>query len=140
LWSSRLEISDEALRAIVQDSSVETYVLSDGDGQIGLVELDFRQPDACELVFLGLIKGAIGKGRGRYLMEQALAIVWSHPIRRFWLHTCHLDHPKALEFYQSFGFRPFAFWVEVFDDPRISGVLPRAVAPHVPILDTAETR
>ncbi len=135
LWSSRLAISDEALRAITQDPLVEIYVLSNGEEQIGLFELDFRQPDVCELVFLGLIKEAIGKGGGRYLMEQALAIAWSHPIKRFWLHTCHLDHPKALAFYQRFGLRPYAFWVEILDDPRIAGVLPRTAAPHVPILD-----
>jgi GNAT superfamily N-acetyltransferase len=136
LWSSRLAIPDEALRAIVQDPLVEIYVLSDGDDQIGLLELDFRQPDECELVFLGLVKGAMGRGRGRYLMEQALAIAWwSHTIRRFWLHTCHLDHPNALAFYRGFGLRPYAFWVEIFDDPRITGELPRTVAPHIPVLD-----
>jgi GNAT superfamily N-acetyltransferase len=86
-------------------------------------------------VFLGVVKEAVGKGRGRYLLEQALAIAWAHPIHRFWLHTCHLDHPSALAFYQRFGLRPCAFWVEVFDDPRITGELPRTVAPHVPLLD-----
>ncbi len=135
LWFSRLVLSDDELRGVLRDPGVETYVLSNGDGMIGLVELDFREPAECELVFLGLIKQALGKGAGRFLMDRALSIAWSHPIKRFWLHTCHLDHPKALAFYQRFGLRPYAFWVEVFDDPRIAGVLPRTVAPHVPIFD-----
>jgi GNAT superfamily N-acetyltransferase len=135
LWSSRLAISDEAVCAILQNSQVEIYALSDGESRIGLLELDFRQPDACEIVFLGLVKEAVGLGRGQYLMQQALAIAWSHPINRLWLHTCHLDHPMALAFYQGFGLRATAFWVEVFDDPRITGVLPRTVAPHIPLLD-----
>jgi GNAT superfamily N-acetyltransferase len=135
LWFSRLALSDQELRALLHDPAIETYVLSDGEGQIGLVELDFRQAAECELVFLGVIKRAIGRGAGGHLMDRALAIAWSHPIKRFWLHTCHLDHPNALTFYQRFGLRPYAHWVEVFDDPRIIGVLPRTVASHVPILD-----
>lgn len=135
LWSSRIAISDETLREILENPAVETYILSDGAEQVGLIELDFREAGSCELVFLGVVKEAVGKGRGGYLLEQALAIAWSHPILRFWLHTCHLDHPSALAFYQRFGLRPCAFWVEVFDDPRITGELPRTVAPHVPLLD-----
>lgn len=135
LWSSRLSITDEALRAIVQNPLVEIYVLSDGDDPIGMLELDFREPDECELVFLGVIKRAIGMAAGRYLMVRALDIAWSHPIARFWLHTCHIDHPGALTFYQRFGFRPYAFWVEIFDDPRLTGDVARTAAPHVPVLD-----
>jgi GNAT superfamily N-acetyltransferase len=134
LWFSRLALSDQDLRDLLRDPAIETYVLSDEGGEVGLVELDFRQPDECELVFLGVIKRAIGLGAGRFLMNRALAIAWGHPIKRFWLHTCHLDHPGALAFYQRFGLRPYAYWVEVFDDPRIIGGLPRSVAPHVPIL------
>jgi GNAT superfamily N-acetyltransferase len=135
LWFARLEMCDEKLRALLVDPAIETYVLSDAEGEIGLIELDFREPEECELVFLGVIKRAIGSGAGGFLMDRALAIAWSHPIKRFWLHTCHLDHPNALAFYQRFGLRPYAHWIEVFDDPRILGVLPRTVAPHVPILD-----
>jgi GNAT superfamily N-acetyltransferase len=138
LWSSRLAKSDDALRAVTHDPSVEIYVLSDGADEIGLLELDFREPGACEVIFLGVIKEAIGKGAGRFLIENAISIAWSRPIRRFWLHTCHLDHPDALAFYQSFGFKPCALWVEVFDDPRLTGVLPRTVAPHVPLLERDE--
>ncbi len=138
LWSSRLMRSDDELCAVHHDPAIETYVLSDDDGEIGLIELDFRQPEECELVFLGVVKRAMGRGAGGFLMDRALAIAWSHPIKRFWLHTCHLDHPDALAFYQRFGLRPYAHWVEVFDDPRVTGVLPRTVAQHVPILDGEE--
>jgi GNAT superfamily N-acetyltransferase len=135
LWFARLEVSDAELRAVIGDPNVESYVLSDQEGEIGFVELDFREPGECELVFLGVVRRAIGSGAGSFLMDRALAIAWAHPIRRFWLHTCHFDHPKAPAFYQRFGMQPYAFWVEVFDDPRITGMLPRTVAPHIPILD-----
>ncbi len=32
-------------------------------------------------------------------MNRALEIAWARPIRRFWVHTCTLDHPGALPLY-----------------------------------------
>ncbi|MBB3560293.1 GNAT superfamily N-acetyltransferase [Rhizobium sp. BK512] len=135
LWVSRLVMTDEALKAIIGDPLVEIYVLLSDGRQVGMLELDFRQPGQCELVFFGLGKSAIGTGAGRYLMNHALSIAWAHPIERLWVHTCHFDHPNALPFYQRSGFKPYAFMIEVADDPRLTGVLPRSAAPHVPILE-----
>ncbi|MEK1923821.1 MAG: GNAT family N-acetyltransferase [Rhizobium giardinii] len=135
MWVSRLEMGDDSLRAILSDPAVEVYALTDGERQIGLLELDFRVPGECELVFFGLAREAIGKGVGRCLMNEAIAKAWARPIDRFWLHTCHFDHPAALAFYQRSGFAPYALMVEVHDDPRLTGVLPRTAAPHVPLLD-----
>lgn len=135
MWVSRLIMTDDRLTAIINDPLVEIYVLL-ADGQpAGMLELDFRQPGQCELVFFGVAKSSIGTGAGRYLMGKASSIAWARPIERFWVHTCHFDHPNALPFYQRSGFRPYAFMVEVTDDPRLTGVLPRTAAPHIPILD-----
>ena len=68
-------------------------------------------------------------------MNRAIERAWSQPIRRFWVHTCTLDSPGAIGFYQRSGFRPYAIEVEVADDPRLSGHLPRTAAPHVPIIE-----
>jgi hypothetical protein len=68
-------------------------------------------------------------------MNRALETAWSHPIKRLWLHTCTLDHPSALAFYQRSGFRPFRRQVEVVNDPRLDGTVPREVARHVPIIE-----
>jgi hypothetical protein len=65
-------------------------------------------------------------------MDQAVARAWAKPIRRFWVHTCSFDHPGALDFYRRSGFRAYAFAVEVADDPRLTGHLPRHAAPQVP--------
>ena len=53
---------------------------------------------------------------------------------RSWLHTCTLDHPQALTFYQRSGFTPYRREVEVADDPRLIGKAPRHAAAHVPII------
>jgi len=135
MWVSRLEMDDDAVRAILSDPSVEVYALQEEARHIGLLELDFRAPGECELVFFGLVRDAIGKGAGRFLMNNAIAKAWTRPIDRFWLHTCNFDHPDAFAFYQRSGFRPYALMVEVHDDPRLTGLLPKTAAPHVPLLD-----
>jgi GNAT superfamily N-acetyltransferase len=138
MWVSRLVMSDEALNSVLRDPAVDIYVLCDGDRPIGLLELDFRQEGECELGYFGLVKYAIGKGAGRFLMSHAIAKAWSKPIRRFWVHTCHFDSPAALPFYQRSGFTPYQFMVEVIDDPRLDGVLPRTASPHIPLIEPSD--
>ena len=140
LWYSRLVMSDADLRAILESPAVEVYILRRDGETIGLLELDFRQEGQCELAFFGLVTDAIGKGAGRFLMDQAIAKAWAKPIQRFWVHTCTFDHPSAVDFYQRSGFRPYAFAVEVQSDPRLTGHLPRTVAPRVPVLDSQAER
>jgi GNAT superfamily N-acetyltransferase len=134
LWTSRLKLSPAALLDIIRNPLVEVYALQvDGKNQ-GLLELDFREPAACELAFLGVTPSEIGSGVGRLLMTTAIERAFAHPIRRFWVHTCTLDHPAALAFYERSGFVPYQRQVEVFDDPRMIGILPPSAAPNVPRL------
>jgi GNAT superfamily N-acetyltransferase len=135
LWFSRLAMSDDRLAAIIHDPEVEVHVLKSGDAEAGLLELDFRIGDECELSFFGLTRPSIGTGTGRFLMNRALALAWSRPIARLWVHTCTFDHPGALAFYVRSGFRPFRLQIEIADDPRLTGLAPRAAAPHVPLID-----
>jgi GNAT superfamily N-acetyltransferase len=134
LWFSRLGTSDDALEALLSDPRVEVCALRRGARAVGILELDFRQPDACELVYFGLVPDLVGRGVGRALMNEAIRRAWSRPIARFWVHTCTLDHPGAVDFYRRSGFTPYAFHVEVAPDPRLTGGLPRTHAPHVPLL------
>lgn len=135
MWVSRLFIPDEKLSSILANPLVEVFVLQkDGDG-IGLLELDFRAAGECELVFFGLAPEAIGSGLGGALMDQALVRAWARPIRRLWVHTCTFDHPAALPFYIRSGFKPYAIQVDVHPDPRLTGHLPRHVAPHIALIE-----
>jgi len=134
LWFSRLTLGDEALRIILDDPRVEILALRRDGADLGLLELDFRQPDTCELAFLGLVPEALGQGLGRTLIHAAIERAWSRPIRRFWLHTCTFDHPGAIGFYRRSGFTPCAVEVEIAPDPRLTGILRRTCAPHVPLL------
>lgn len=137
LWFSRLLLEEEALASILHDPGVEVFLPVRDREPIGLLELDFRSPGQCELAFFGLVPEAVGSGAGRWLMSRALERAWRPGIERVWVHTCHLDHPEALGFYIRSGFRPYKLAIEVFDDPRLSGVLARDAAPRVPIVPAA---
>jgi GNAT superfamily N-acetyltransferase len=134
LWLSRLAMPDEELRKILSDERVEVFELQNAAEPVGLLELDFRQAGECELAFFGLARGEIGKGLGRALMDAATEMAWAKPIKRFWVHTCTLDHPGALAFYLRSGFKPYGFKVEVQRDPRLTGLLPADAAPHIPLI------
>ena len=140
LWFSRLVMSDEALIAATHDPNLEVYAVRDPRGiEVGLLELDFRDEGVCELAYFGLVPELTGQGFGRWLMAHALSLGWRPGIERLWVHTCTLDHPRALGFYRASGFRPFGRAVETFADPRVAGLLPRTVAPHVPLIEFPES-
>lgn len=134
LWSARIAMSDAALRGFLTDPRVEAYVLTTPDGDEGVLELDFRVDGECEISLFGVARPLIETGAGRWLMNHAIEIAWSRPIERLWLHTCTLDHPNALAFYQRSGFRTFKREVEIYDDPRVLGLTRKDAAPGVPIL------
>lgn len=135
IWWSRLVLDDAALEAIIHDPAVQLYAVTDRAGvEVGMLELDFREPGQCEIVFFGLVVKATGKGFGKWLMRRALQLAWAPGVERVWVHTCTLDDPAALPFYMRRGFVPYARFVEVFPDPRLSGLLPPDSAPHAPVL------
>ena len=137
LWFSRLILDDAQLAAIVQDPAVELFaVVDESGGEVGLLELDFREPGQCELAFIGLLPGLSGKGHGRWLLAEAVGRAWRDGVTRVHVHTCSLDHPAALVAYRRAGFTPYKRAVERFPDPRLLGILPRDCAPQIPLLGT----
>jgi GNAT superfamily N-acetyltransferase len=126
LWWSRLVLDDDALAAIIHDPAVELYAVTDrARVEIGMLELDFRQPGACEIAFFGFVPKATGNGFGKWLMRRALQRAWlGKGVERVWVHTCTLDDARATAFYQAQGFTSAARFVEVFRDPRSIGLLP----------------
>jgi ribosomal protein S18 acetylase RimI-like enzyme len=135
LWFSRLLMSDEKLTDILLNPNTDAFTLLRGTTVIGILELSFRDMPDCELSFFGLVPNEIGQGVGRALIDEAIRRAFQKPIQRFWLSTCTLDHPKALSFYRKAGFEPYARFVEVHDDPRLQGQLPKNAAGQIPILE-----
>ena len=97
LWFSRLIMDDAALTAIIGDPAVELYSVLDENGRdVGMLELDFREPGQCELAFVGLVPELSGQGHGRWLLAEAIRRAWRDGVTRVHVHTCSLDHPAAL--------------------------------------------
>ena len=137
LWFSRLVMDDAKLAAIIQDAAVDLHAVVDETGRdVGMLELDYREPGQCELAFIGLVPGLAGKGHGRWLLAEAVRRAWREGIPRVHVHTCSLDHPAALAAYRRAGFTPYKRAIERFPDPRLLGILPRECAPQVPLLGT----
>ena len=59
------------------------------------------------MVQFGLMAEFIGQGLGTWFLQRTIDMVWSYQPRRFWLHTCSLDHPAALTLYEKAGFVQF---------------------------------
>ena len=106
-WLSRRKMSAEALGALLGDPRNELHVLHVDGTPGGFAELDRRQPDDIELVQFGLLPEFIGQGLGKWFLQWTVDRAWSYGPKRFWLHTCTLDHPAALPNYTKAGFTTF---------------------------------
>jgi GNAT superfamily N-acetyltransferase len=104
-WTVRRGLSDAELAAILNDQRVEVNILWVGGVPAGYAELDRRAPPDIELAYFGLTPEFIGQGLGAYLLDWTIHHAWRSRPRRLWLHTCDLDHPRALDVYQRLGFR-----------------------------------
>ncbi len=134
LWFSRLRLSDAELLETICHPRVQVFALRVGGEDLGLLELDFRVPGACELAFLGVARELIGQGAGRFMMNAAIERAWAEGIERFHVHTCTLDSPQALPFYMRSGFTPVRQQVEIAPDPRLDGLIRADAAPQIPVL------
>lgn len=135
LWFSRLLMNDQQLVSVIHHPNVSVYALSDGERDIGLLELDWRQAPDCEIVFFGLVPQAISQGAGAWMMGETQRIAFDvEGATRLWLHTCTLDHPQALPFYLRQGFRAFRREIEIAPDPRLTGDMRADAAAFHPII------
>ena len=134
MWFSRLVMAREALAGILDDSAVAAFAVTRDGEDRGLLELDFREEGVCEIAFFGLYEEETGTAAGRWLMNRALERAWRPGVARVFVHTCTFDHPRAVDFYRRSGFQVEKIAVEVTDDPRLTGGMPREAAAHVPLI------
>lgn len=134
MWFSRLGMDDADLSAVLHHDDVHIYAVQLDGKDEGMLELDFRIADECEIGYFGLTSAMVGTGAGRWLMEHALTKAWAAPIKRLHVHTCTLDSPQALPFYMRSGFEAYRRQVEIADDPRKVGVLPADSSPQLPVI------
>jgi GNAT superfamily N-acetyltransferase len=124
-WVARRLLPDGELQQILADPAVELNVLWLAGVPAGYAELDRRQPGEVELAYFGLLPEFIGRGLGRWLLDWTVHHAWRARPRRLWVHTCDLDHPRALAVYRNAGFR-------VYDERIERQELPEGVASPAP--------
>jgi GNAT superfamily N-acetyltransferase len=103
-WLSRARLSDPELAAVLANPLNEVQVVYADGTPAGFAELDRRVAGEIELVQFGLMPEFIGQGLGKWFLQWTVDRAWSYQPRRFWLHTCTLDHKAALPNYLKAGF------------------------------------
>ena len=118
-WVNRRMLTDRQLSAIIHHPATEIFTLKNRDRAIGFVELNFKLFPQVEIVFVGLIEGAIGRGLGSRMLERVIDYIYTRAPSRIIIQTCTLDHPSALPLYQRRGFTPVGRkQVTIIDDER----------------------
>ncbi len=108
-WNDRLSWTWSRWMEWLAHSHVETWVAYRSGTPAGYFELEAQEGGSVEIVSFGLLPAFIGQGLGGYLLTQAVdrALAMRPGVTRVWLHTCTLDHPRAMAGYQARGFAIF---------------------------------
>ena len=105
-WVDRLRMTDEELAATLHDQRNAISVLYVNGAPAGFYEYFREDEDTIELTHFGLMEHALGLGIGKWFLLQALYALWVLNPTRVVTTTNTLDHPRALQLYQMFGFSP----------------------------------
>lgn len=103
-WYNRLMMPASELQELLDDKNTEVYVLYFQGVPAGFVEFDVTGKTSTEILYFGLNCEYTGRKLGMPFLQWCIDKAWQRPIDRLWLHTCNLDHPAALKFYQKAGF------------------------------------
>lgn len=83
------------------------YTLFENGWPQGFFLLEEAEAGVIDLAYFGLVREAVGKGLGSWLLRTAILTAWDRPgTRKMTVNTCTLDHPRALQTYQKHGFLP----------------------------------
>lgn len=112
-WVDKLKDSEMQWQAHVEREELRTWVAYYRGTIAGYFELEIADKGDVEILYFGLAPQFIGQGFGGYLLSTAIKHAWQlcHA-KRVWLHTCSLDHPRALANYQACGFRLYRQEIE----------------------------
>lgn len=121
-WHKRMRMTDADLSAILSDTRNSVTVLYLNGAPAGFFELLRETPEQTELSYFGLFEEAIGFGIGKWFLLQALYAAWQENPSKVTVTTNNLDHPRALQLYQTMGFAPvstFEAWVDPLTDDEL---------------------
>ncbi|WP_426125358.1 GNAT family N-acetyltransferase [Pararhizobium sp. PWRC1-1] len=105
-WVDRLRMSDADLAGALHDKRNAVTVLYVNGAPAGFFELLQVDEDTVELSHFGMFEHALGLGLGKWFLLQTLYAAWNLNPKTVRVATNTLDHPRALQLYQRFGFSP----------------------------------
>lgn len=105
-WVERLRMDDATLAGTLHDKRNSVTVLYVDGAPAGFFELRQVDGDTVELSHFGLFERALGLGIGKWFLLQTLYAAWASGPKRVTVATSSLDHPRAFQLYQMFGFSP----------------------------------
>ena len=116
-WTGRKLLSENEIDAILESPRVEILLLRVDEEVAGFVEFDLRDSkEEIEIVFFGILPKFYGQKLGVKFLGWCIEYAWNIlKCKKLWLHTCDLDHPKALETYLKSGFRKIKEEIELVD-------------------------
>lgn len=133
-WRDRLPWTWAQWIAWLGRPEVETWVLYKSGTPAGYFELEAQLGGSVEIAYFGLLPSFTGQGLGGYLLTQAVERAWTMlpppGVRRVYVHTCTMDHPRAQANYRARGFQVFREEEAEMDLPDTApGPWPGAEAP-----------
>lgn len=120
LWYERRAFANDKLLKLIRHPDVAIYVLYQEGVPAGYCELNGRSSPDIEILYFGLLPDFIGRGLGKFFLDWTVRQAWQNNPRRVWLHTCSLDHPRALAVYQKAGFTLYKTETEWIDQPVLT--------------------
>ena len=105
-WTDKLKWSEQQWSDYVCRPELQTWVAYMLGTPADYFELE-KQGEDVEIAYFGLLPQFIGQGIGGHLLTHAIERAWQMQAQRVWVHTCTLDHPRALSNYKARGFRVF---------------------------------
>jgi GNAT superfamily N-acetyltransferase len=116
-WLDRLTWTYERWLAYLNRPELETWLATVAGTPAAYYELEAQPGANVEIAYFGLLPHFTGRGLGAFLLTTAVQRAWQKNAARVWVHTCTLDHPRALANYQARGFRLFKEEVSFRDLP-----------------------
>jgi GNAT superfamily N-acetyltransferase len=131
VWVDRRLLGADELRSIIQAPTTDIRVLWSSGVPAGFAEFDTAVPGEVELAYFGLIPDFVGRGIGRFFLDWAVDHAWRLGPSRVWVHTCDLDHPRALPNYEAAGFEAYDRTTETAQLPKGTKLPPHRSAQGV---------
>ena len=105
-WVDRLRMKTDKLLARLHDKRTHLSVLWVNGAPAGYAEFYHEDDGSIEICHFGLMEHALGLGVGKWFLLQVLYAAWTLEPTKVRVTTNNLDHPRALQLYQMFGFSP----------------------------------